>query len=111
MVRDCDSSTNGIFWPDARKTCKDKTQKEDLKSCAAFCTTEFCNNYTSNPFNFTIPKTSSNPTIFPGTATCVLGPVVQWWVSANPGLKFNPLFWFVYFYTSVYFKTLDCELL
>jgi hypothetical protein len=23
-------------------------------------------------------------------------------VSANPGLKFNLLFWFVYFYTSVY---------
>jgi hypothetical protein len=33
------------------------------------------------------------------------GPVVQRWVSANPGLKFNLLFWFVYFYTSVYFKT------
>jgi hypothetical protein len=73
VVRDCDSSNNGIFCPDARKTCKDKTQKEDLKSCAAFCcTTELCNNYTSNPFNFNIPKTSSNPTILPGTATCVL---------------------------------------
>jgi hypothetical protein len=33
------------------------------------------------------------------------GPVVQRWVSANPGLKFNLLFWLVYFCTSVYFKT------
>jgi hypothetical protein len=32
-----------------------------------------------------------------------LGPVVQRWISANPGLKFNLLF--VYFCTSVYFKT------
>ena len=35
----------------------------------------------------------------------LLGSVVQRWVSANPGLKFNLLFWFVYFYMSVYFKT------
>jgi hypothetical protein len=35
----------------------------------------------------------------------VQGPVVQRWVSANPGLKLNLLFWFVYFYTSVYLKT------
>ena len=35
----------------------------------------------------------------------VLGPVVQSWVGTNPGLKFNPLFKFLYFYTSVYFKT------
>jgi hypothetical protein len=35
----------------------------------------------------------------------VRGPVVQRWVSANPGLKFNPVFKFMYFYTSVYFKT------
>jgi hypothetical protein len=35
------------------------------------------------------------------------GPVVQRWVSANPWLKFNPLFWFVYFCTSVYLKTLE----
>ena len=34
-----------------------------------------------------------------------LGTVVQRWVNANPGLKFNLLFWFVYFCTSVYFKT------
>ena len=27
------------------------------------------------------------------------------WVSASPGLKFNLLFSFVYFCTSVYFKT------
>ena len=33
------------------------------------------------------------------------GPVVQSWISVNPGLKFNPLFWFVYFCTSAYFKT------
>ena len=32
------------------------------------------------------------------------GPVVQSWASTNPGLKFNPLFKFLYFYTSVYFK-------
>ena len=31
-----------------------------------------------------------------------LGPVVQSWVSTDPGLKFNPLFKFLYFYTSVY---------
>ena len=30
--------------------------------------------------------------------------VVQSWVSANPGLKFNPLFSFQCFYTSVYLK-------
>ena len=33
------------------------------------------------------------------------GLVVQRWVSANPGLKFNLLFYFVYFCMSVYFKT------
>ena len=32
-------------------------------------------------------------------------PVVQRWVSTNPRLKFNPLFWFMYLCTSVYFKT------
>ena len=32
-------------------------------------------------------------------------PVFQSWISANPGLKFNLLFQFVYFCTSVYFKT------
>ena len=31
--------------------------------------------------------------------------VVQSWLSSNPGLKLNPLFKFLYFYTSVYFKT------
>ena len=36
-----------------------------------------------------------------------MGPVVQSWISANPGLKFNPLFWFGYICTSVYFKTLE----
>ena len=33
-----------------------------------------------------------------------LGPVVQSWVSTNPGLKFNLLFKFLYFYMSVYLK-------
>ncbi len=32
------------------------------------------------------------------------GPVVQTWISANPGLKFNPLFKFVYFCISVYYE-------
>ena len=32
------------------------------------------------------------------------GPVVQSWISANPGLKFNPLFKFVYFCISVYYE-------
>ena len=27
-----------------------------------------------------------------------LGPVVQSWVKANPGLKLEPVFWFLYFY-------------
>ena len=31
------------------------------------------------------------------------------WISANPGLKFNPLFRFVYFCTSVYFKISEKE--
>ncbi len=35
----------------------------------------------------------------------ILGPVVQTWISANPGLKFHPVFYFVYFCTLVYFKT------
>ncbi len=35
-----------------------------------------------------------------------LGPVVHSTISANPGLKFNPLFWFMYFCTSVNFRTL-----
>ena len=35
----------------------------------------------------------------------VLGSVVQSWVSTNSGLKFNPMFQFLYFYISVYFKT------
>jgi hypothetical protein len=29
-------------------------------------------------------------------------PVVQRWVSANPGLKFNPLFWFVKKHFQIY---------
>ena len=29
------------------------------------------------------------------------GPVVESWVSANRGLKFNPLFKFPYFYPSI----------
>ena len=37
------------------------------------------------------------------------GPVVQWWVSTNPGLKFNSIFQFLYFYISVYFKTLQTK--
>jgi hypothetical protein len=36
-----------------------------------------------------------------------LGPVVQRWVSAYPVLKFNLLF--LYFYTSVYFKTSEIK--
>ena len=35
-----------------------------------------------------------------------LGPVVQSTISANPGLKFNPLFWFRYICKSVNFRTL-----
>ena len=31
-------------------------------------------------------------------------PVVQSTISANPGLKFNPLFWFAHFFRSVCFK-------
>jgi hypothetical protein len=36
-----------------------------------------------------------------------MGMVVQSWISANPWLKVNPLSWFGYIYTSVYFKTLE----
>ena len=32
------------------------------------------------------------------------GPV-QSWISVNPGLKFNPLSWFLHFCMSAYFKT------
>ena len=39
----------------------------------------------------------------------VMGPVVQSRISANPGLKFNPLFWFVYFCTSVNFQNFTKE--
>jgi hypothetical protein len=35
-----------------------------------------------------------------------LNKFVQRWISANAGLKFNLLFWFVYFCMSVCFKTL-----
>jgi hypothetical protein len=35
------------------------------------------------------------------------GPIVQSWISANPGLKLNLLFLFVYFYTSICFETLE----
>ena len=38
-----------------------------------------------------------------------LGAVVQSWVSTNSGLKFNPMFQFLYFCTSVYFKTLQTK--
>jgi hypothetical protein len=37
------------------------------------------------------------------------GSVVQSWISANPGLKFNPLFWFVYFCTYVFFQNFTKE--
>ena len=29
------------------------------------------------------------------------------WISANTGLKFNPLFWFAYICTCVYFKPFE----
>lgn len=34
----------------------------------------------------------------------ILGPVVQKTSNPNPGLKLNPLCWFVYFRMSIYFK-------
>ena len=34
-------------------------------------------------------------------------PVVQSWVSANLGLNFNPLFWFMWFCANIRFKTLQ----
>ena len=37
------------------------------------------------------------------------GPVVQSWVSTNSGLKFNPMFQFLCFYISVYFKALQTK--
>ena len=37
------------------------------------------------------------------------GPVVQSWVSTNSGLRFNPMFRFLCFYISVYFKTLQTK--
>ena len=46
-------------------------------------------------------QTSHRGLPFPGH----LGPVVQGWVSANPALKLNLLFWFVYLYASISFKT------
>ncbi len=33
-----------------------------------------------------------------------LGLVVQSWINVNPGLKFNPVFWFGYFCVSVLLK-------
>jgi hypothetical protein len=33
------------------------------------------------------------------------GRLFNWWINANPWLKSNPLFWCMYFCTSVYFKT------
>ena len=36
-----------------------------------------------------------------------LGPVVQSWISSNPGLKFNLLFWFECLCMSLYFRTLE----
>ena len=38
-----------------------------------------------------------------------LGPVAQSWVGTNSGLKFNPIFQFLCFYISVYFKTLQTK--
>ena len=40
---------------------------------------------------------------------CSLGLVIYRWVSANIGLKFNLLFWFLYFYMSVSFKTSETK--
>ena len=40
-----------------------------------------------------------------------LRPVVQSWVSTNPGLKSNPVFYLVYFYKSASFKTSEPKLL
>ena len=39
----------------------------------------------------------------------LLTPVVQSVVSLNPGLKFEPLFSFLYFYTLVYLKTAETK--
>ena len=48
---------------------------------------------------------SAFDTIDHKTIIDALGSVVRKWVSANPGLKLNLLFQFMYFCTSVYFKT------
>ena len=37
------------------------------------------------------------------------GPVVQSTISTNPGLNFNLLFWCMYFYSTVCFRTLKHE--
>ena len=42
------------------------------------------------------PKIPPKFDLLPGR----LGPVVQSWVNANPGLKFDLPFWFVYLYAS-----------
>ena len=49
VVRDCDDPDDpkDKFCPNADETCRSKTGKNNLKSCAgACCTTDNCNNYT-----------------------------------------------------------------
>ena len=53
-----------------------------------------------------------NTNLVNANANCLVdlqGPIVQSWVSANSGLKFNPMFQFLHFYISVYFKTLQTK--
>ena len=46
---------------------------------------------------------------YPGMMLAYLGQVVRSWASTNSGLKFNPMFQFLYFYISVYFNTLQTK--
>ncbi len=59
----------------------------------------------SNPQRLQPRKAFPSIELFEQIQCDVLGPVVQSWISVNPGLKFNPLSWFLYFCTSAYFKT------
>jgi hypothetical protein len=93
-IKPCDAIMHKVYCiPYKTRTKQARTKQERLSSSARHI---YCNGWIDFRSKSVRKK---NPTE-------IQGPVVQSSISANPGLKFKLLFWFV-FCMSIYFKTLE----
>ena len=73
FARGCDGDRGSTFCPDADKTCRSLTKKNNLTSCAGVCcTTDNCNNYTPSSADYTTTPSSANDTTTPSSADGVI---------------------------------------